>query len=313
MRALLVVCLSTIGISPALAQSPTAERLFNEGVALSEQGKFAEACARFEESLARDARQLGAMLQLGRCNREQGKIATAMKYYQAARQQAIEARKVRSRDEAEQHIRELEADVPRLRFVRERDAYPGEKLLLDDNVVSLTEQLTPDPGTHTVTLTAPGRLPYETKLQIAAGERRDVTLPALDVPKNQLTTRERSTRRAVGKTLTIAGLGTAAVTGALAILAKRDYDGLFDSEDPHCGLYPDIGGKVACDDYGVSIADRDSKLVTFGVIGASVGLAVAITGVLLWATAPDETSTTTIVPTVDASGPGVMIQRAIRW
>jgi len=311
---LAIVIAVAVGLSPgAHAQSSEAERLFNEGLALSDKGRFAEACARFEESIARDPRQLGALLNLARCNEQQGKIATAIKYYKAAREQAIEAGKEGSRNRAEGKINELEPDVPRVTFVRQREAYPGEKLVFDDVVVSVTEQLSPDPGEHALTLTAPGRLPHETKVTLGKGERRTLELPELELPRNKVTTRVKSSRKLVGKSLAIGGASVAVASSLLAYLVKRDYDALFDGATPHCGLRPDIGGKPACDDYGSTISSRDRKLFTSGIVGIGVGVALAAAGVVLWTTAPEDSSRTRIVPDVDSDGASVMIEREIRW
>src|SRR5262249_54305886 len=58
------------------ADTKLAQALFEKGVDLMNQKKFAEACPKLEESLRQDFSG-GALLQLGICHARQGKIATA--------------------------------------------------------------------------------------------------------------------------------------------------------------------------------------------------------------------------------------------
>jgi hypothetical protein len=176
-------------------------------------------------------------------------------------------------------------------------------------VVAIDEELPIDPGKHTVVVTAPNRVPYETTVTIKARERRSVELPELAQPQDRLVTKQTSARRTVGKVLTVAGAATVLGGTALGLYARRDYDKLYEGEMPHCGRYPDIAGTPACDEYGLSRSERDRSLLDgAGVIGA-IGLAAVVTGVVLWVTAPDETSMTIVVPTADETGAGVLVQR----
>lgn len=60
----------------AFADAGVAEALFNQGKALMEQGKFTEACAKFDESYAQDV-ALGTLLNLANCREQEGRIAEA--------------------------------------------------------------------------------------------------------------------------------------------------------------------------------------------------------------------------------------------
>jgi hypothetical protein len=302
-----------IAVSLAHGQSDEArseaDRLFREGRELIEAGKYPEACERFERSVARDPRQVGALLNLGLCNEKQGKTATALRYYRQTLAAATDSGSAKTRDHSADRIRVLERDVPVLIFTHEAEPVAGERLLVDDRVVAVDEELTVDPGKHTVVLTAPDRVPYETSVTVKARERRSIELPALAQPTDRLVTKQPSTRRTVGKALTIAGTATVLAAGGLGFYARRDYDGLFEGVMPHCGRYPDVAGTPACDEYGLSRSERDRSLLDgAGVIGA-LGLATLVTGVVLWVTAPTETSTTVVVPTADETGAGVLVQR----
>ncbi|MBK6693988.1 MAG: hypothetical protein IPG50_17530 [Myxococcales bacterium] len=67
----------------AAAQSPAAEALFREGVALLDSGDLKGACARFAESHKLEP-SVGAAMNLGRCLERDGKNASAWASYLAA-------------------------------------------------------------------------------------------------------------------------------------------------------------------------------------------------------------------------------------
>src|SRR5262245_53976641 len=67
----------------AYADSPDAERLFQEGRALLLEGRFAEACAKLEESQLAEAR-VGTLLNLAACHERLGLVATAHREYASA-------------------------------------------------------------------------------------------------------------------------------------------------------------------------------------------------------------------------------------
>jgi hypothetical protein len=291
-----------------------AERLFEEGRALIEAGNPDEACAKFEQSLAKDPRQVGVLMNLGLCNERRGKIGTALRLYQEAFDRASEARLSGVRDAAKDQIAQLAPKVPVL--VITRAPLPGEKLVIDDRVIpSTTTELALDPGLHAVVLTAPGHLPFETHVELVVGEREALVLPALRVPEPGIVAApasSRSSRRTAGKVTTLVGAGIGVAAGALAIYAKLDYDALFDDPDgdgpklASCGAQPPIEGKPACDDDGQSRSERDRSLMTGAAVIGVVGIATAATGLVLWLTAPTE-SQTRITPTASTDGVGFAV------
>jgi hypothetical protein len=182
-------------------------------------------------------------------------------------------------------------------------------LLVDDRVVAVDDELPVDPGTHAIVLTAPDRVPYETSVTIKARERRAIELPELAQPTDRLVTRQPSTRRTVGKAFTIGGAILTLGAVGVGVYARRDYDRLFEGDAPHCGRYPDIAGTAACDEYGLSRSERDRSLLDGAAVIGTIGIAAVVTGVVLWVTAPDETSTTIVVPTADATSASLLVQR----
>src|SRR5687767_2391284 len=71
------------GCQAAFAAESDAARLFSEGRALVLEGRFAEACPRFEQSQRLEPR-LGTQLNAAFCHERQGELATAWLGYQQA-------------------------------------------------------------------------------------------------------------------------------------------------------------------------------------------------------------------------------------
>ena len=69
---------------PAPAQITPADSAFLQGKALMDQGRTAEACEKFAESLALERRG-GVLLNLAVCREEQGRYATALGLLHEAR------------------------------------------------------------------------------------------------------------------------------------------------------------------------------------------------------------------------------------
>jgi len=302
-------------IAHAQPAESEADRLFKAGLALYDQQKYDEACTKFEQSIARDPRAIGTLMNLGRCNERRGKIATALKLFQEAYDRATESNAPVMRDTAQARIAALSAQVPVLTFKRAAAPLPGEKLVIDDAVIALdAREVLVDPGPHTVVLTAPGRLPHEVTVRVEPASKRVVQLPALQVPKNKtvVTQVRTSPRRLIGKIATFSGGGVTIASVALGLYAKRDYDKQFDDPDgdgprqARCGASPAIDGKPACDAAGQSRVQRDRNIGTLATVTGIVGLVATGAGIMLWLSAPDD-ERATLAPTVSATGAGISL------
>jgi tetratricopeptide repeat protein len=293
-----------------------ADKLFDEGLKLFDAGKYDEACAKFEQSIAKDPRAVGTLMNLARCNERRGKTATALALFQEAFDRAVEANLAAARDKAKERIAALSAQVPVIQLSRATAPLPNEKLVIDDKVVAAgTTELRLDPGAHTLVLTAPGRLPYETTFEARAGTQtvqlREPEAPASTTDPTgstgptgptgamgatvqpRLEPPNRSRKR-VGQGLVLGGGVLAIGAGVLAIVAKRDYDHQFvdpDGDGPllaPCGSFPAINGKPACNVDGQQHTDRDRTFGVAATILGAAGIAIAGAGVYLWLTAPSD-------------------------
>src|SRR5687768_14050398 len=158
MRGLPIVVVTML-VAPVYAQEPPAEppidkpaamKLFDEGRAELEAGRADAACKKFEQSIRKDPRAVGTLLNLALCNERQGKVASALALFIEAYDRANEANQVEQRRAAEEHIATLRTQVPVVAISYAGPHLTGEKLLIDDRVVAQDEREVPlDPGPHT--------------------------------------------------------------------------------------------------------------------------------------------------------------------
>lgn len=296
------------GLMPAV-DKPEALRLFEEGRAALEAGNADEACKKFEQSLKKDPRAVGTLLNLGLCNERQGKVASALALFIEAYDRANEQESVEQRKAAEEHITTLRPQVPFLVLDRAGQPMTGEKLVIDDKVIALDEKEVPvDPGGHLVTLTAPGRLPYETQVSAKAGERVKLKLPALQIPKPGVL--RDSWRRSYGRVLTFGGAGLLVLGGVGVWFAKHRYDAQFEDPDgggplqAHCGGRPTVGGLETCDQVGKGKIDSARTIGVVSVVMGGIGLVSLATGAYLWWSAPEQV---VVTPVVTSDGAGAML------
>ena len=172
----------------ALAQSPegpslaVAEALFQQGRALLDQERYAEACPKLAESQRLDPK-LGTLLNLALCHENIGKTATAWAEYTSA----LSLARGKGQKEREEFARErVEALRKKLSYVVVRMEAPpaGLGMKLDDkpiDVVALNVPLPIDPGKHTVTVVAPGKRAWSGEVLVPAqpGET-PLVIPPLD-------------------------------------------------------------------------------------------------------------------------------------
>jgi hypothetical protein len=183
MRALLLlaVLVATARAQPAGAQ---AEVLFRQGRDLMAAGKYAEACAAFEESQKLDP-VVTTLLNLASCREKNGQLATAWGLYLEAERKTRGASDDKLHAVALDHASKLEARVSKLTINVTADSKLDRLEVLRDgqavDAAMWNRSLPIDGGTYTVTARAPGAQPWST--QITVGRESDVK--TVDVPKLQ--------------------------------------------------------------------------------------------------------------------------------
>jgi serine/threonine-protein kinase len=244
-----VLAAAAAPVLPAAAQDrPTAEVLFEQGRRLQEQGRDAEACARFEESQRLDP-AVGTLLNLGVCYEKLGRTASAWAALRDASARAALAGEQRRAEAARAKADSLEPQLAKLAIAsRGAGEVAGLEVRRDDVVVAPSSWGDPfpvDPGPHVISAQAPGFLPWSERVEVPAGPvlamvfvpKLEPAMPPPPVhpaqmpqlppmpPPHAAETRaaEPSAARTIGLVMAAAGGGglvSAAIVGTGAVLKK---------------------------------------------------------------------------------------------
>ena len=163
-------------------EKAAAEAVFEEGMRLIKQGNFADACPKFEMS-QRVEPAVGTMLYLAECYEKTNRTASAWAMFREAASLAETSGQIDRMKTAQARAARLE---PRLAWltidVAKEALVPGLQIRRNGGLVStdLSGTATPvDPGEVTVEATAPGHVPFSTKIKVPAKGRVSVAVPAL--------------------------------------------------------------------------------------------------------------------------------------
>jgi tetratricopeptide (TPR) repeat protein len=283
------VVAALLGSSTARAQQPTqddavvvAQALFKAARGLVEASNYAEACPKFEASLALYP-SASTMINLAKCHEQEQKLATAWAEYNRAlvlnlgtvgaeRQKALE-------DLARQGIATIEPRLPRLRIVIPLEP-AGIRVLRDGNdlpVMALGEPLPADPGQHEVSVSAPGYQAETRSVHIEEGKTVTVEISLQPVPaapsaRQQVAAAPPAPARGGGSRLPAGvafGLGAialsaGAVTGALSLSRAGEVKS-------HC--YGNVCSKSYQDqaNSAKTLGDVSTAAFVAGGIGAATG------------------------------------------
>lgn len=294
--ALALACAAMVprtALAQSAADSATAEILFNEALALLENGKAAEACGKLEESQRLDP-GVGTLLYLADCYRQTGRTASAWATFKEAAYMA----KSRADERETVALEQARALEPTLSYLTLDVPAPIADLTLlhDGKIVGqpLWGTAFPvDPGVHQLEAGAPGKKTWSTSVEIAPGPHQErVIVPALEdappepqtpPPAQPVTPAETAsdgrTQRTVGWVLLGAG-GAAIVTGGVFALLARS-----DDSDAEAECRPDR--QNLCNPAGVDLGNSAETKATLAGVSAGVGLAAVGAGITLLLTAPD--------------------------
>jgi len=286
------------------AESTRAVALFEEGRALAAQGKDAEACDRFLQSLELEA-AAGTELNLADCLQRQGYLRRAWGYYDHVARTA-----------------KRDGDVLRAKFARERaEAIVPQLATLVIDLAEADVQITVnqraiagegtarrelvDPGDIEVEATAPGRKKFTSKLTITKGKTASLSIPALAVVPTATVIATGDTRRrrnwvygaAVLGGLAVIDLGFAAVATNTVLYREDEF------EENGCSMLLGNTGTV-----GDECRRRLTSLHLWqgrALWSTLLGVALAGSATLVYIVAPTER--VTITPTASAGQVGVTL------
>jgi hypothetical protein len=180
--------LTALAPSRAWAQAPAgpsaierADAAFEQGRELFDQGRFKEACQKFELSMQLDPSP-GTLLNLGNCYEPQGDLVRALETFERAFADAQRTTDLRRKelwtDAARERIASLSRRVPQLTL---RGLPKDGRVALDRKPLERTSgALRINPGHHAVEVSAPGKRTFTREFDITSGQRLAMNIPALE-------------------------------------------------------------------------------------------------------------------------------------
>lgn len=168
--------------APSYADTPDkdaeAERLFREGQRLMEQKRLGEACPKFEAAYKKD-QQLGTLLNLAYCHKQQGAIWQAWTEFKEAEVKAVSLKLKDRRDFARKGMTELEKQLAKV-IVDPTSKVELTEVLIEDRRVwdaekSVTIAVEPGPE-RKFTFLAKGKKPLVQTVPVPAAKRGDAPL-----------------------------------------------------------------------------------------------------------------------------------------
>lgn len=170
------------------ADKAAAEALFDRGLSLLKEGKYAEACERLEQSQAIE-RGIGTMLYLAECYEKVGKTASAWALFREAASLAQAEGQVERADAGRRRAEKLEKGLSKLAVqVPSANKVPG--LRITDNGSALLPTvwglaLPVDPGVHRIEARADGYLPWSSDVKVGAqADSAELRVPLLEKDPN---------------------------------------------------------------------------------------------------------------------------------
>ena len=293
---LLAVAAVRASADPAIAQAA-----FDDAQKLARAGDYAAACPKFELSYRQDP-QLGALLHLADCHEHVGKLATAWAEFGEAitlAQRAHDKREAAARARADKlapRVSHLVVHAP-----------AGATVALDgrDITAMVDVDIPVDPGAHevalaggeTTTVTIEGDGDRE-EVRLNSAARAATTATAAPVAAVHHGAASGGCCRHVGMATLAAGV---VAIGVGLGFGDRAYGNWNDSR-PFCD------GGNRCQPQGQSLIDAASRDATTADVLVGVGVSLAVTGAVLWATsAPSRERAVAIAPSVSAHAAGVAI------
>jgi hypothetical protein len=320
--AALAVLVGRAGVTRAESSDrAAADALFDEGQELAAAGRVAEACARFEASMA-VAPRLGSQLNLADCYERLGRTASAWLAFGDA---AALARRLADRRWTYARSRQaaLKRRLSRLVIAIGPGGTAAELAVTRDGArvppQAYGVEVPVDPGEHVIEATAPARQPWSIRITVSRpGEVATVAIPELapapapaappppistTVPPVRMPAAERPRRRLtpaawVAGGVGVAGLGAGAYFGLSAASAWRQ-------ASPGC----DRTYRCSAEAFAAGErAHRDGALSTAGFAVAGVAL---VTGVVLYlGSARDSRGAVRVAPVIAPGAAGMTVAGA---
>jgi hypothetical protein len=203
-----------------------AQTLFDLGMKLMGEGKYAEACPKLAESQRLDPGG-GTLINLGLCREKEGKLGSAWASFNDALSIAVRDGRADREKIAREHIAAIEPNLQKIVISVSKEAAttPGLEIKYDGTPIRSAAWGLPTPtdeGLHAVTATAPGKITWHWELEVKAGAAPDaVMVPALENVSAPPPVKRSPWPWIIGG-VGVAGLGVGLAAGVVAIAKHSD-------------------------------------------------------------------------------------------
>jgi hypothetical protein len=280
----------TATAAPTLADKATAQALFEDALQLMGAKKYADACPKLEESERLDP-ALGTRFRLSECEEFVGRYASAWAGFLEVADLAHASGQNDRETLARTRAAAIEPKLSRVKVSVTTPDTPGLEVAHDHTIVGRGQWGTPvpiDPGTYTVTATAPGKKPWRGSVTVAAdGTTSSLTVPGLDdatavvalvpvgtaaAPAPVVPPENHPMSGAKMAGFGLIGVGAAGIitSGIMGLLAKVDYNGAGNN----CG-------PTSCNASGKSTIDSARSLADVATVVFAASAAVGVGGLVL--------------------------------
>ena len=274
------------------AKRAAAQALFDAGRQLATQGQYDKACPKLLESYSLDA-AMGTKFYLAECYEHIGKLASAWTYYLDVAEEAHGSGAADREKFANDKAASLKPRLPQLTVTLGRARGVAGLVVQRDGIVigegMLDTPIPVDLGSHTVTVKAPGKKPWETHVEAKKeGDALRVEIPVLesvevdtgpksgnDTPPVETPPPESPKQRTAG--FVLGGIGIASLAGGFAAggiaLSKRNAS----NATGFCTGNTCTTQGLALRTDAIHAATASTALVVIGAAGLGVGALLLIT------------------------------------
>lgn len=321
MRRQLIIVAAVLGglvVAPRAGADDTAaaDALFNDGKALRDEGRYAEACPKFEASFE-ISRALGTLLSIADCREKTGQLATALTSWESAMELAKETADDRLAYVTERHAA-LAPKVPKLGVDVKLGA---EKLSIVVGGEPLPESkwglaLPVDPGSVDVEVKRGGAVLDKQTVQITEGSTRRLSLDLDQIAKAHprrgatiMVPADPAQKYAgvVVLSVGLAGLATFGILEGVALGQRAKADAPY-------GCVDKADGASVCSPDGYRLVEQAGTYAEIGQWIGVAGLATAAVGLTVFLTAPsdapaepDGPEVSVVAPWVSPVGAGLVV------
>lgn len=306
LRSVAVIACSTLWSLATSAQpldkDADAERLFREGQKLMEERRFGEACPKFEAAYRKD-QQLGTLLNLAYCHKEQGAVWQSWLEFKEAEVKAADVKRPERKDFARERMAELEKSLVRVVVERSTKVELTE-VLVEDRLIPEAEKGQPfaaEPGQRKLTFRAKGKKQVVQLITLTKGDRpHRVNVPEMEDERDSASgpmavgsehetpsSTDEPKRASTQKTVALVALGVGVVgVGVGSVFGLQTLSNECTDGKPT----PGTTGGASCTSQQRDSASEKGAISTVAFVAGGTAL---VAGLVLWLTAPSGKPSTT--------------------